>query len=329
MRVLLVCLSVLCIPFVGLAQGLPGGFSGGITGLDQFLPQNTLVVSPPHPEPGQTVVVSVDDYSGGGFGSQITWRLNGETIDIATNRRNVQFTAGLVGTTDVVEAVLESPQGITQVLREEVTPVYLDVILEPQTRVPDWYQGRSMPTIGSQINATALVNDGSFIDPAALVYTWRVNRNVLDAGPVRARNRMSFATPRGEDFLLSVSVSRLNGEVVASKVFEVLTSEPTLRFYEQHSLFGSKQSPVGASLPVSGNTVTLLAEPYHLDSRVYNNPDVATWEIDRIETSNGSRNPYEITLQSGSRGGQTSVNFHVRSLQEVLQGSEDTILIDF
>ena len=84
-----------------------------------------------------------------------------------------------------------------------------------------------------------------------------------------------------------------------------------------------------SNTPTIGNTMTIQAEPFFLDTRVYNDPDVAEWEINSLKTDNGARNPYEITLQRAVTAGQTNVNFHVRSLQEVLQGSEDSITINF
>lgn len=310
--------TILFLPVVALAQD----FSG-------IAQQNHLVVDPPFPEPGQTVSISVNDYSGGLFGAQISWQRDGEVIPDSINQRSVEIEAGELGVTERIAAVFTAPNGSTETLSTTLRPVYLDIIIEPQTRVPDWYLGRGMPTLGSQINATALVNDGTMLDPAGLVYTWQVNQTVLDSGPVRGRNRMSFETPRGNNFLLNLTVTRATGETVASQLKSVEVGQPTLRFYEQHALYGSQQFPITQSTALIGNSIKLQAEPFNLDTRVYNDPDVAVWEINRYETDNGSRNPYEITLQRTSASGATDIKFHVRSLQEVLQGAEDNIVINF
>lgn len=298
-------------------------------GFESVTPQNNLVLDPAYPQPGELVTIRLEDYAGGTYGSQITWRYNGETIDNSINQRSVEITAGNLGERGVVEAVLLLPNGTTQTLTSVITPVYLDIVIEPQTRVPDWYQGRAMPSIGSQINVTAIVNDGSIVDPAGLVYSWQVNRKVLDAGPVRGRNKMSFTTPRGNNFILSLTVSRTSGEVLGSRAIQVESPMPQLAFYEQHSLYGSKQFPINSTAVLIGNAITVQAEPFFLDTRVYNNPDVAIWEINGLETNNGTRNPYEITLQRAAATGRTNVGFHVRSLQEVLQGAESTISVNF
>lgn len=314
---------VFCLPTLASAQ-----FTD-ISGLEGLAPQNQLVLEPTTPQPGQVVSVSLNDYAGGLFGANITWRYNGEVISGEQNERSIEVVAGDLGLPASVEATLTLQNGSRQTISAEFTPVYIDVIIEPQTRVPDWFAGRAMPSIGSQINATVIVSDGSILDPAGHVYTWQVNRDVIDSGPLRGRNSVSFDTPRGSDFILSVNVSRADGTIIASTAKRVPVVNPTLAFYEQHPLYGTQPFPISNAFTLIGNTLTLQAEPFYLDTRVYNDPDVAEWEINRTSTSNGSSNPYEITLQRAAVFGNTNINFHVRSLQQVLQGAEDSVNISF
>jgi len=292
-------------------------------------PQISITLNPNNPSPGELVTASLDDYSGGVYGSEITWFYDGQVISGATNQRQIQFVAGDAGTDTAVEATLSLPTGGTQTLQEIISPVYMDIIIEPQTRVPDWYAGRALPSLGSQINATVLLNDGSFIDPQSVVYTWRVNNKVIEGGPIRAGNRVAFPTPRGGAVTVSVTATTPAGETIASRVINVGIVLPELSFYEKHTLYGMKSSPITANTPLIGSILTLQAEPFFLDTRVYNNPDLAEWEINRVRTDNGSSNPYEITLRSSGGNNSTNVNFHVRSLQQISQGSEESITINF
>lgn len=318
MRFSLLLFTILLLPVSVSAQGF------SVSGQ-----QDNLLADPAFPEPGQTVAVTINDYSGGLFGSQITWRFNGETVPDSINQRSVEIVAGDLGTNDTVEAVFTTPSGRTETMTIGWKPTYLDIILEPQVRVPSWYQGRGMPSTFSQVIATAVVNDGTVLNPNDLVYKWQVGETVIDAGPVRGRNKIEFQTPRGNEFFISLTVSRASGGAIASKIETIEIAKPLLHFYEQHPLYGSSQFPITEQFPLIGNTVKILAEPYNLDTRVYNDPDVALWEINSIETSNGTRNPYEITLQQAAASGRTNVNFHVRSLQTILQGAEDNITIQF
>ena len=75
--------------------------------------------------------------------------------------------------------------------------------------------------------------------------------------------------------------------------------------------------------------MSLKAEPFNLDSRVYNNPDVSEWELNGQTTSNGGGNPYEVTIQRTGETGSANLNFHVRDTPQILQGAESNIRINF
>jgi len=311
-----------CVPLVGQAQFDLGSLqTPGQTG--------SIVLSPAFPAPGESVTATVDAGSNV-FGSEITWTYDGAVLDDAANRRSAAFMAGAAGTDKTLTVTLRSSAGTQQSISTTISPIYLDLIVEPQTRVPDWYQGRALPSFNSQINATALLHNGAdFIDSNNIVYSWRIDKQAIEAGTVRGGNKVSFTTPRGRAPILSVSAATLQGETIASRVIQLNTALPELVYYEKHSLYGLSHIPIRSSAALVGSVLTLQAEPFYLDTRVYNRPDIAQWEINNIDTDNGSSNPYEITLSRAGSGGRTILNFHVRSLQEVLQGVEGSVLVNF
>ncbi len=297
---------------------------------DSFLqPQLSVDISPQHPRPGEEVKAVVNDYGGGAYGSSITWVLNGQAISEAKNQRQAVITAGEIGTTDRLQVVLTSPQGIQQVLNAQIRPVYLDIILEPQTRTPDFYQGRSLPSIGSIVNVTALVNNGSFIG-ADYLYTWRVNQTVIDGGPLRGGKSISFPMPMGDDAILSLEVSSLQSGVVARRSIIVPSVFPDIKFYEVSSLYGINNKIVRQnSVTLIGNTLTLQAEPFNLDSRTYNNPPIKIWNINGQEINNSNPNPYLVSIQRNSSNSNATIGFHVRDTSQVLQGARNSVQINY
>jgi hypothetical protein len=205
--------------------------------------------------------------------------------------------------------------------------VYLDIVVEPQTRVPAFYRGRSLPSIGSQINATAIVN-GNQIKPEELLYTWRINNETIEGGTLRSQNSVSFTMPRGKFATLSLEVRKAQGgETLAKRLLDITNNTPLLHFYEKNILLGFSTKAVGDNLPLIGNELTVRAEPYYLDLRVFNRPDHLEWEIDNTPTANPGGNPYEVTLSQTSLGGSSIIGFHVRDLDQVLQGAQSSFRI--
>lgn len=288
-----------------------------------------LEFQPEFPQPGELVTISIRDYRNSSYGAKITWVLDGKVIPDAENQRQVSVTAGAAGGSQKIEAVLTRVTGSNDVISAVLRPVYLDIILEPQTRTPDFYLGRSLPSVGSSVNATVLVSQGSGIRNTDLVYTWKLGQQVLGGGPLRGQNKISYITPVGNGEIMSVQVSELGGTVLARRAFLVPSVDPVIRFYEVNALFGINKKAVTTGAPLISNSLTLRAEPYYLDSRIYNDPAILQWKLGGREASNTSSNPYEIALQRTGLTGSTQLEFLVRDTKQVLQGAQATTRINY
>lgn len=321
MRIATVCL-VLCLGLSATpaaAQFNTNSFSN---------PDYGIELQPPYPQPGETVTATLTDYRGSSYGSNVSWVFNGTVIPESENQRSVRVTAGPANSTETIEVVLTRAGGGREVLRAEMRPVYLDIIIEPQTRTPDHYLGRALPSIGSVVNATALISGRGFRNPD-LIYTWRLGQQTIEGGPVRGRNQVSFPMPMGSGEVLTVQVTELDGSIIARRSVLLPSVTPEIHFYEVSSLFGMSKQTITGAVPLIGNSVVVRAEPYFLDSRVFNDPDVATWKLGGVTTNSGGGNPYEVTLQRVGASGVTNLEFHVRDLDQVLQGAEASTRINF
>lgn len=287
----------------------------------------TIDLLPLYPAPGEAFTASLNDYSLSGAASSIRWEVDGEVITSAQNTRSVSLTAKEAGESMVISATIGLSTGGSMTVRKTVTPIFLDIVVEPQTRTPSFYQGRALPSIGSTINATALMA-GYSTPMNDLLFTWRVNNTVIDGGSLRGKNKISFPTPLGQLILLTLDVSKTSGEVVFRKTIEVLSVKPVVHFYETSTLYGMKNKPLTA-LSLIGASASIQAEPYYLDILTYNAPELLEWEIDGSKSTQRSGNPYEITLARDAGTGISNINFHVRSLTELMQGSEGTFKVNY
>jgi hypothetical protein len=305
----------------------PVAFSSAQIGTSLVSGQLQITLDPAYPSPNSEVTASLDNYSVSNRISNLSWRLNGETIKELDNQRSIKFDSGEAGKSVTVEVVADLVGGGKMTAKKTLTPAYLDIIIEPQTRVPSFYLGRALPSMGSTINLTAMVN-GNSTKPSDLVYLWSIDNKVLDGGSSRGKNKISAITPSGKVFLVSLTVSKLSGEVVVRKNIQIQTATPEIVFYENNTLYGLSHKPFSSSLNIIGSSATFRAEPYYLDLLTYNNPSLLEWEIDGEKVPNNSKNPYEITL-AGQGDGSSQVNFHVRNLAKLLQGAKGEIQVNF
>lgn len=317
--------SILLVLFLGLtATPAAAQFSS-----NSFIdPTSGIKLQPEFPQPGERVTATIADYQGGNYGANISWVLDGNAIPDAENQRETIVTAGKAGGTQTIQVVLTKVTGERQVLSTTIKPTYLDIVIEPQTRTPNFYLGRALPSIGSTVNATALISGNGFHDPD-LIYTWRLGQQVIEGGSVRGRNQVSFTTPRGESEVLTVQVTELNGTVISRRSVLLPFVAPELHFYEVSSLFGMKKKAVDKGVSLISNSMIVMAEPYYLDSRVYNDPSVIQWKLGGVTANNPSNNPYEITLERTGVTGSTELMFHVRDTKQILQGVQGSTRINF
>ncbi len=299
----------------------------GISGGQGFAQNESIIVTPEFPEPGSTVTVRFESYGTNISGSTIIWKLDGVTIGDATNRREATFTAGALGKQHLLEIVVQPAGGVERVVRAQIIPTYIDIVIEPQTHVPDFYAGRAVPSVGSLVNATALIETGRPIGSDVL-YTWRLNQKTLELGPIRGNNRVTFDATRDRNMTLSLVVSLPSGEVIGRRSILVPVVSPELQFYETNALYGINTYAVTDSFTMIGNSASLLAAPYYLDSRIYNNPTLHEWNISGERFSNNA-NPYSVTLEKTKPSGRDSIGFEVRDTTQLLQGARGTIQINY
>ncbi len=320
MRILLLVMLLGILPQFGFAQIT----NSSLGGLSQT--ETTLVVSPNYPSPSEPYTITLNDYGGTLYGAGITWYKNGTLINEALNQRSITLTAPGSGSKDTIRAELKSETNALT-LTAVIHPLYLDIVVEPQTHVATFYAGRPRGSIGSTVNLTALLN-GTAVGASQYIYTWRVNDTVLEAGPLRGRNEISYVVPQsGGGSNISLLVTSLNGLPLAKRSFFIPTAKPKLIFYEVSTLYGIEPRALNREFALIGNSATLRAEPYFLSSSVFNAPNIITWNVAGEDVGVLSDNPYEVTLQKTGFPGTTDIGFHVRSTDILLQGVKRSISV--
>lgn len=295
--------------------------------------QLTIELDPLTPGPEDYFTATVDDYALPIQGSTIRWYVDGKERTEDQNKRVINLTAKKSGELTRVTVSLTLPDNRIISAEREIRPNFLDIIIEPQTRTPAFYKGRSLPSIASKINATAIVN-GNALSPNNLIYTWSLNGDILENGAVRGKNSITFTMPQGRFATLGLQVRTPAGDEIGNRLFEIPSVTPTLSFYEMSTLYGLKQKAAGDRIPLLGDSITLRAEPYHLDLATYLATPFLEWKVGGVKSYGNSNNPYEITLKPAADtaragNGSTNVEFHVRNLDQVLQGSQGNVLLTY
>ena len=316
------CVSLIfaCVPLFAHAQ-----FGGSLLGAGA----GTLESSPRLPQPFEPVTVELNDAGAQLQGATIEWRLNGEPLQDAAGRRSLELTAPDAGEITTVEAVLTTPSGGVTTAVTELRPVYLDLVVEAQTRTPAFYRGRALPSSGSTVRLIALMH-GHSEAPDDLFYRWEIAGDVFSGGPLRGQNIILTELPLGLETTIDIEVFDLSNTRIAERRIALRLHEPDVSFYEVSSLYGMLPRAINGPQLLSSGSLTVQAEPYHLDLATFNDPDLIEWEVDNQPRSVSRRgNPYRVTLERRFNRGGASVDFHVRNLDELVHGARGSLTITY
>ena len=207
MRFFLAFLLFLVCPLGALAQFNASSFINTDLALE---------IQPTFPQPNEPVTLTLNDYGGSFYGASLEWYKNDTVITGNTNKRSVTVAAPAIGKKETISVVLKLPNGLSTSVKQVIAPIYADIIIEPQTHVPNFYQGRALPSAGSTINLTALLSDGNSMG-TDFMYLWRVNENVLEGGPLRGWNRISFVAPQDKELTISIQVTKPDDKNIAKR----------------------------------------------------------------------------------------------------------------
>lgn len=261
-----------------------------------------ISLSPAYPKPYQTVTVRPSSTLIDLSSSEVVVSANGTVVSRGSGSAPANVTIGGPGsvTTVRVSATVDD-KTYTKELR--VRPADVALIVEPQTTSHPFYLGGTGVASEGMLRLVAMPDlrsaAGARIDPASLVYTWKLGDRVLEAQSGIGKSYLSATAPvRYRDTLVTLTVATQDSSVVAQTQTLVAPVDPLVRIYRNDPLLGPLfDTALSGSIVMSGDEQTLRAVPYHFTA----SPAI-TWFVNNAE-SGGDK---DITLRATGSGGGTA-----------------------
>ena len=287
-------------------------FQTGSSGLN-------LVAVPQFPTPHGTVEVSINDYSIDTIGADIEWFVNGSELRDMRNERSIFLEAGALGEKTTVRAVLTRNNAPTLSKTIELVPSQVDLILEADTYVPSFYQGRALPSRESKVRVIAVVHDAGKTPDTAYTYRWSEGAKVLLGGPVKGKNVLDLTMSRYRDTSLSVEVLNNEGVTVGKRSLTLKSEEPEIHFYEHSPLRGLVEKEVQSPLPLIGEEITVYGEPFFMNTEISSAAADFVWKINGARSSAAIEDPNAITLRHMGGAGEAEIHLSIMTKGRVPQ----------
>jgi hypothetical protein len=263
-----------------------------------------LVVNPEFPHPNELVTVSLDDYHLDTTGASIAWFVNEIEQKEYRNTRTLSVTTGAIGKKTTVRVALSKANAQTLAKSITLTPSVIDIILEANTYIPQFYKGRALPSTESAMRAIAIVHDNTHNLESTYSYKWTLGSTVLLGGQVKGKYALDLAMPHYDSNYLTVEVFDANGTTVGSNTLVLKATEPELHFYDESPLRGLSEREIQSPFQLIGDEITIYSEPYFMN--IVGSSATTEWKVNNTVTEANPNAPNSITLrhQGGSGGAQ-------------------------
>lgn len=244
------------------------------------------------PQPFSTVTLRLDNMPR----QEFNWYQGGTIISNTTNQREITVTTGGPGQIMDIQ-ILSAERNL--IARTLLYPVYLDVIIEPETYTPNWYPGRPQVVPGASVLLTAFIEEDEFRPYSDYQFEWSRGGRQITNYTRQDRSQIQInISSLGQLTPVTLTVSRL-GIVIGSIEVDIPSINPQVHFYSVNSLLGTNFSRSLSTISMIGENTIIEAVPFFSpDYRLESKP---VWLLNSNEVQNNNENPYIITIDRTRR----------------------------
>lgn len=250
--------------------------------------------------------------------STVVWRAGGKIIAQGAGVDSTDVVSGALGSETAVSAEVTSADGASYSARAIIAPSEVDLLVGSNSYTPPFYRGRALPSAVADIVVAArssLVRvSGSVIPDSDIIYTWRVDGEVL--GSASGRGRSSLVIPIthlfGAGAVEVTAVSSDGTRSVGASVALPLV-EPVLVLYQDHPLYGILyQNALGPSARISETEMGFAATPYFARATSPNDPALSyEWTVNDTRVAPNVSSPSSITINAENSTGVAAISLEV------------------
>jgi hypothetical protein len=312
MRKITLILGLLFIPYLSLAASSIGG---GIL----------ADIKPTNPGPNEMVVVNLQSYSVDLDRSLITWFINNQQINSGIGQKSLSSKVGQVGESSDWSVVIETPLGQQITGHLNFNPSTVNLLWQANTYTPDWYQGKSLPSPGSQVKILALTeikkSSNQWYKKDELVFNWYKNGKFLSLSSGVGKDNIVIET--NSDYTptqITVEVSSLDKTINSSGSLELKNYPPKLLLFPIAS--STNVYPFNSSINLMDDITSLLVEPFYFSNQdILDNNLVFSWKLNNKSTTSelDMFNQFKPDLKSFS--GPVNLSLEVKNKRSFFQSA--------
>lgn len=293
-----------------------------------------ITFDPESPEPYSTVTVIADSYAMDLNTTLLIWKVAGKEVLRGMGERKIRIPLQGVGTSIPVSVTASSFSGQVIETTLSLSPQSVDIIWEvPESYVPPFYEGRSLPGLGATVKVTALPNmsnGNTPFAPSALSYVWYVNDEVIDSASGAGKQSANIPLDiLRDESVVSVKVRSATG-LLAEKRITLYPHEIMPLVYTYDPLLGVDMSKlVLRRLEITGDTILSL-QPFYLSKNTValSQSTNYLWFLDGLPVTPEGKTLFALRPKENSSGMRTLL-IQINNTKRKLQQAETSLQILF
>lgn len=296
----------------------------------------TLSSSPLNPRGGETVIMTVLSDSIDLDSSRIVWYVNGIARKEAGGK-SITIKTSDDGQKTLIRVIVETNDGIIKEASREISPLGVDLVIEPISYVNPFYKGKPLFISEGVLKITAIPGvmiNGSLVSGKDLNFRWSKDGNILGDNSGKGKDSVviSGSIPV-RDIDIGVEILDDKGNVLAQNSKTIIRNDPLILFYENSALYG-----ILYNLAISGNyyignreEVKIIAKPMFFSFLNDNPPEsVYSWSVNgNVIEQTGKANEIVFRQVNTNLKSIANISIDVRNSKKINQYVNSVFNIEF
>ena len=292
-------------------------------------------MSPASPRAGDSVVLTLSSDLLNLDSSKIVWYIDG-TPKRDTASKSITIKAKSDGQKTTVRAVVETSDGITKEVSQEISPAGVDLVVEPMSYTLPFYKGKPYFAAQGTVKIVAIpdiIIDGTRALSKDLNFKWSNGDIVLGSSSGKGKNTLLvYGTIPIRDINISVQVSDDLGNILAENSKLLTTDNPKILFYEDNPLYGVlyNEAIFGNYNLGTREELTIVAKPFSFDfSNDVSEESDYTWNINGNSITPAGKANELVLKQTTKVTGTALVSLDLKNVDRIMQYVSDNFNINF
>lgn len=211
-------------------------------------------------------------------------------------------------------------------------PSEVDLVFETETIKSPFYSGKSILTYQSAVRIYALPRfldkQNKIIPKENLVYKWYKDDRVIQDRSGYGKDTFVWGgSIISRPFKISVEVSSLESNTIASNSLYFSPKDPKILFYEKNPVYGTMfNKAIKGNYFLDRQEVEFEVLPFSFSKFSYLNYD---WKMNGKEITRPENQKYMIFRNENNESGNASVGIEITSQEKITQAAKEAFRIFF